>query len=184
MTGPALGKDAGGPSQPNVRSRETAAQVDDHTPTIASPAEPHGVRGAASDGLRADNATGKRIDPATGKRIDPDARRRALAERQGELLQALLAGGAPPPGFTAADLHVQSKALRAKRRRVVASLRPDVYTTLGDRFVALFDDYADRFPRADDQRARDDAAAFAGWLVARGDLPAPRKPRWWNRFRR
>ncbi|GAA1944734.1 hypothetical protein [Amycolatopsis minnesotensis] len=104
-----------------------------------------------------------------------------LAGQQAELLTALLAGGPSPPGFDENRVHVERKLLRAKRRRVVGYLRPDLPEALGDRFAALFGAYADERPKFAGTRAREDADAFAAWLVERGELPKPRR---WNPFRR
>lgn len=109
--------------------------------------------------------------------------RAELAARQAALLDALLAGGPGPEGFDQARLAVQAEALRAKRRRVVAALRPDLPHLLGTRFGALFDEYADGHPRRTGTGAADDAAAFAGWLAERGetDRAMPRRRRWRRR---
>lgn len=107
-----------------------------------------------------------------------------LAERQAELLRALLADGEVPAGFDAAKIAVERKALRNKRRGVVAYVRPDLRQRLGERYRELFDTYAAQFPRLVGQRSRDDADAFEAWLVARGDLPRHRRFTWrWRPFR-
>ncbi|MFD2418966.1 hypothetical protein [Amycolatopsis pigmentata] len=99
---------------------------------------------------------------------NPGNPRERLAARQAELLRALLAGGPPPPGFDSARLAVESTVLRAKRRGIVARLRPDVPAALGESFGPLFDEYAAENPRAEGVRARQDADMFADWLVAHG----------------
>ncbi|GDY32952.1 hypothetical protein [Gandjariella thermophila] len=106
-----------------------------------------------------------------------------LAARQQALLTALLAGGPVPAGFDPARLRAQADALRAKRRRVVAALRPDLPHLLGEEFPARFDEYARANPRRTGTGAADDAAAFAAWLAARGLLAArhARRRRWWRR---
>ncbi|MCK2240456.1 MULTISPECIES: hypothetical protein [unclassified Crossiella] len=108
----------------------------------------------------------------------PDRTR--LAKAQAELLQALLANGPAPAGFDPARLHAQSLALRAKRRRVTAALRPDLPERLGPRFRPLFDEYATTHPRHEGTGARTDANTFATWLTQSGHLPKPRR-RWWPR---
>ncbi|UJW31356.1 hypothetical protein L3Q67_40250 [Saccharothrix sp. AJ9571] len=105
--------------------------------------------------------------------------RKDLAARQAELMRALLAGGTPPAGFDPGRIGVEVRALRSKRRRVVAYLRPELPQELGDRFVPLFDEYAAGHPRAEGVRMRQDAEDFAAWLVARGELKRPRR-RWWS----
>ncbi|NUT93337.1 MAG: hypothetical protein HOY78_15085 [Saccharothrix sp.] len=107
--------------------------------------------------------------------------REKLAAQQGELLRALLGDGAPPSGFDPERLRVEARSLLNKRRGIVAMLRPDVADALGERFRPLFDTYARAHPRQAGTRFREDAAAFADWAVARGELPAPRKRRWWRR---
>ena len=107
--------------------------------------------------------------------------RESLAAQQTELLRALLGDGAPPAGFDPERLRVEARALLNKRRGIVAMLRPDVADALGERFRPLFDTYARAHPRQAGSRAREDAAAFAEWAVARGELAPPRKRRWWRR---
>lgn len=107
--------------------------------------------------------------------------RERLAAQQAELLRALLGDGAPPPGFDADRLRVEARALLNKRRGIVAVLRPDVADALGEKFRPLFDAYARAHPRQAGSRAREDAAAFAEWAVARGEPAPPRKRRWWRR---
>lgn len=110
--------------------------------------------------------------------------RERLGAAQAELLRALLADGAVPEGFDAERVRVERRALLNKRRGIVAMLRPDVAAELGDRFRALFDAYATGHPREDGTRFREDAARFAEWAVARGELSPPTRPkksRWWRR---
>lgn len=99
---------------------------------------------------------------------NPGNPRERLAAQQAGLLRALLAGGPPPPGFDSARLAVETGVLRAKRRGIVARLRPDVAAALGETFGPLFDEYAAENPRADGVRARQDADLFADWLAAHG----------------
>jgi hypothetical protein len=61
-------------------------------------------------------------------------------------------------------------------------LRPDIADALGDRFKPLFDTYARAHPRSSGSRARDDAAAFAEWVVVRAEMPTATPPR--RRWRR
>jgi hypothetical protein len=108
----------------------------------------------------------------------------ALAERQADLLRALLAGAAVPAGFDARQVAAQADALVAKRGRVIAMLRPELSAATGDRFGALFAEYAAGHPRATGTRARTDAETFASWLAARGEFPekARSRRRWgWRR---
>ncbi|MFD1146316.1 hypothetical protein [Saccharothrix hoggarensis] len=109
--------------------------------------------------------------------------RERLAAAQAELLRALLADGPVPAGFDPERVRVERRALLAKRRGIVAALRPDVAAELGDRFRPLFDAYAAGRPKEDGTRFRENAARFAEWAVAEGALPPP-EPRWWQRVRR
>jgi hypothetical protein len=92
-----------------------------------------------------------------------DARGR-LAQAQADLLAALVAQAPPPPGFDPARIHVQARALLAKRRSIVAALRPDLVDLAGASFRDRFDTYA-RLTRRP-ASARDDAEAFARTLRA------------------
>jgi hypothetical protein len=105
--------------------------------------------------------------------------REELAAKQAQLLRALLADGEPPPGFTAADLTREANALRAKRRRVTALLRPDVAEELGEQFVPAFERFARTHPKSVATRARQDADDFAAWASAEGLRTAPKRS-WWK----
>ncbi|EME53982.1 hypothetical protein [Amycolatopsis decaplanina] len=100
--------------------------------------------------------------------------RERLAGRQAELLKALLAGGDAPAGFDADRLRVEANVLRNKQSRLAAYLRPDLAEALGDRFAALFREYATSHPKTDAIRSRAYADAFGAWLVDRGEVPKPR----------
>lgn len=106
------------------------------------------------------------------------AARERLAAQQAELLKALLANGPVPAGFDEQRLGVERRALLSKRRGIVRMLGPAVADELGDRFRPLFDAYALENPRRAGSRAREDAAAFAEWCRARGELPERRTARW------
>ncbi|MEU4445824.1 hypothetical protein AB0K14_31170 [Actinosynnema sp. NPDC050801] len=107
--------------------------------------------------------------------------RERLAAAQAELLRALLADGAVPEGFDPERVRVEKRALLSKRRGIVEMLRPDVAVELGERFRPLFDAYAGAHPKEVGTRFREDAARFAEWAAARGELAPPRKRRWWQR---
>lgn len=109
---------------------------------------------------------------------DSSAARERLAARQAELLNALLANGLAPAGFDEHRLGVERRTLLSKRRGIVRMLGPAVADELGDRFRPLFDAYAVEHPRRAGSRAREDAAAFAEWCRASGELPTKRTPRW------
>lgn len=104
-----------------------------------------------------------------------------LAAAQAELLRALLADGAVPEGFDAERVRIEKRALLGKRRGIVAMLQPEVAAELGDRFRPLFDAYAAGHPKEVGTRFREDAARFAEWAVARGELAPPKRRRWWRR---
>ena len=67
--------------------------------------------------------------------------RGAYAERQAQLLDALLRGDDFPPGFVAADADAAGVALRRKRGRAVAHAWPALALCLGDAFETRFDDF-------------------------------------------
>ncbi|MCC8249663.1 hypothetical protein [Saccharothrix luteola] len=104
-----------------------------------------------------------------------------LAAAQAELLRALLADGDVPAGFDAERVRIEKRALLTKRRGIVEMLRPEVAVELGDRFRPLFDAYAKEHPKEVGTRFREDAARFAEWATARGELQPPRRRRWWRR---
>ena len=105
--------------------------------------------------------------------------REELAAKQAQLLRALLADGDPPPGFTADELTREANALRAKRRRVTALIRPDVAEELGEQYIAAFERFARTHPKSVDTRARQDADDFAVWAIGEGLLAAPKRS-WWQ----
>jgi hypothetical protein len=107
--------------------------------------------------------------------------RERLGAAQAELLRALLADGDVPEGFDAERVRVEKRALLTKRRGIVEMIRPEVAVELGDRFRPLFDAYAADHPKEAGTRFRDDAARFAEWATARGELQPAKKKRWWRR---
>jgi len=72
----------------------------------------------------------------------PAPDRIAYAARQAQLLDALLRGGDPPPGFAVAQAAASGRSLRSKRGRAVAHAWPALALQLGDGFRARFDAYA------------------------------------------
>lgn len=109
--------------------------------------------------------------------------RRELAAAQERLVAALVAGGEHPPGFSADRLRVQAASLVAKRRSIVARLRPDAALAVGDDLAAEFAAYsAARTSPPPGYRA--DADDFAAWLQAKGLMQAPRRPRLLDRLLR
>jgi uncharacterized protein (UPF0276 family) len=83
--------------------------------------------------------------------------RAALARQQTELVACLVAGGQLPTGFEPVPVATQADALLAKRRRLVARVRPDLAEA--DGFRERFDAYARTTPRPDGS-VRADAYAF------------------------
>lgn len=95
---------------------------------------------------------------------DTSAARERLATAQTELLAALVAGAPVPDGFDADRLAVQSAALLAKRRDIVAKLAPELPELLGDApWRTAFAAYAATRPLVDSHRR--DALAFTHWLL-------------------
>ncbi|GIH99024.1 hypothetical protein [Planobispora takensis] len=112
--------------------------------------------------------------------------RAELARAQAELLAALVAGGRAPGGFDRERLRIQSSSLIAKRRGVVARLRPDLLRALGGDFAAEFEAYARDRPKPSGG-SRADARDFAEALRAAGrisDAPGPPARPWWARLTR
>ena len=107
-----------------------------------------------------------------------DVTRRRLARAQTQLLAALLGGAPPPAGFDLVRLRVQADALLAKRRDLVARLRPDLAERLGADYRDRFDTYARANPRPA-AGASADAAAFAQDVQAQAinQRAGPRQPR-------
>jgi hypothetical protein len=92
--------------------------------------------------------------------------RGAYAERQAQLLDALLRGDDPPPGFVAVQADAAGDALRRKRGRAVAHAWPALALSLGDAFAARFDAFArDGGVDASAEPLRD-GLAFARWVAA------------------
>ncbi|RKE21647.1 hypothetical protein BX266_5046 [Streptomyces sp. TLI_171] len=89
--------------------------------------------------------------------------RRNLAQRQEQLLTALVAGGPAPAGFDPAQLRTQAAGLLAKRRETVGHLMPELPELLGADFAPLFARYAAGRPLTGGYRA--DARAFADWAL-------------------
>ncbi|WP_224392098.1 hypothetical protein [Pseudonocardia sp. ICBG1293] len=127
-----------------------------------------------------------------------------LARRQAELVAALVAGGADPPGFDAGRLAAARAALRRKRAGLVAAQWPLLAADAGADWQARFDARFDGVAPYGAQRegwdlARELAAAGGLGPGARRELaareaalhydgataPRPRNrvARWWRRSR-
>jgi hypothetical protein len=89
----------------------------------------------------------------------PGAARPSLAERQAELVRALVAGGPTPDGFDEGRVGVTALSLRRKRARVVAHLYPALRS---------LPDYETRYAAwsagREPGRAAEDGAEFARHL--------------------
>jgi hypothetical protein len=98
-----------------------------------------------------------------------DKDRRALAERQGNLVAALCGGGEPPDGIDPGHLKRAARSLHAKRARGVARTWPVLERCLGERFGLFFEAYAhgNGLPVGG---AVEDGPAFARWLARVGML--------------
>ncbi|NDK90299.1 hypothetical protein GYA93_12000 [Gordonia desulfuricans] len=105
----------------------------------------------------------------------------SLAQRQEELVRALVAGGAAPAGFDVDRLRIAEDALLRKRAGEVARHMPLARAQLGDAFVEAFMAWARGRQRGGSVA---DAEAFTVHLVSSGvwSPPADRR-RWWNRRR-
>ncbi|MFC4058386.1 hypothetical protein ACFOWE_08775 [Planomonospora corallina] len=115
-----------------------------------------------------------RAEPAAG-REELAAGREELARAQAELVAALVAGAQPPPGFDAGRLRIQTASLVAKRRRVVARLRPDLAAALGGDFAREFTAYARSRPKPPGGY-RADAGGFAEYLRRSGRIAEEPRP--------
>ncbi|MEO3872559.1 hypothetical protein ABGB18_27425 [Nonomuraea sp. B12E4] len=145
--------------------------------------------GRATDGT-ADSARDKVIDRAADEEageaadeaVGMDVVQRRLAEAQGRVVAALVAGAEPPEGFDPERMRAQAASLISKRRGIVARIRPDVVAAAGGDLAAEFAAYA-RARTAPPPDYRTDADDFAAWLRERGRLPdPPRRARWWSRL--
>jgi hypothetical protein len=101
---------------------------------------------------------------------DGEAARRRLAGTQRALLESLVAGAPPPPGFDRERIRVQAEALAAKRARSVAHRRPDLVERIerrGGRYREVFAAYAAARPKPPGGGTAD-AESFADWLRGTG----------------
>ncbi|MFI6325338.1 hypothetical protein ACIBG8_48020 [Nonomuraea sp. NPDC050556] len=107
--------------------------------------------------------------------------RKELAEAQERLVAALVAGAESPPGFSPERIRVQAASLVAKRRGIVARLRPDAALAAGADLATEFALYA-AARTAPPTGYRADADDFAAWLQAKGRMRPPPPPQ--GRIRR
>src|SRR5688500_9397725 len=80
--------------------------------------------------------------PSVGRPSVSPEQRKSLAEQQAALVAAQAGQAAPPGGFDAEHVRTAAASLFAKRRRGVEKAWPGLAASLGDRFAAVFGDYA------------------------------------------
>ncbi|MGU3432937.1 hypothetical protein ACNHUS_07950 [Actinomycetes bacterium M1A6_2h] len=95
-----------------------------------------------------------------------------MADQQGALVRALVAGGPIPGGVDSKEVAVASKALLRKRAGEIAFHDPLIPHACGDRFQVLFAEWATGRPK---QSTRSDAEAFVRHLRTRGIRVRPRR---------
>jgi len=103
-----------------------------------------------------------------------------LAQRQADLVAALVAGAPDPPGFDPRLLAAAREALLRKRAGEVARAWPVLAAALGSRWPAEFMAWAAGRPPAG---ARTDGRDFARTLARAGTLPrlaARELSPWWR----
>ncbi|MEV5892693.1 hypothetical protein [Nonomuraea fuscirosea] len=98
-----------------------------------------------------------------------------LAEAQARVVAALVAGAQVPEGFDPGRMRAQAASLIAKRRGIVARIRPDTAVAAGPDLAAEFAAYA-RARTAPPPGYRADADDFAAWLRDRGRMPPTEPP--------
>ncbi|WP_222107629.1 hypothetical protein [[Actinomadura] parvosata] len=137
---------------------------------------------AAQEQAAQEQAAPERVSPEEARERDEERRRR-LAEAQGRVVAALVAGAEVPEGFDLERMRAQAVSLVSKRRAIVARLRPDAAAAAGPDLAAEFAAYA-RARATPPPGYRADADDFAAWLRERGRMPGepPPKRRWWSRL--
>jgi hypothetical protein len=99
----------------------------------------------------------------------------SLAQRQAQLVAALIAGGPLPEGVDAGAVIVLGGVLLAKRKRGLRYAAPMVPAVLGPRFERLFAEYAQFRALPQDETATEDAIQFLRWLRRTAQLPSELK---------
>lgn len=129
-------------------------------------------------------AAGRAAEPGPATAPGGEAARTRVGLRQAALLSALVAATPVPEGFDRRRVHVQARALIAKRAGVVAKLAPELPAVLGGDgpYREAFSAYAKGRPMTGGYRR--DALDFAEHLLIR-DLPADPAARrrltaWWQ----
>jgi hypothetical protein len=106
-----------------------------------------------------------------------DEQRRALADRQLQLVRALT-GGNSPAGFDQARLALTARTLLNKRSRAVARAWPRLAESLGDQFPKWFGQYAAEHPLPASGGSVADGLQFVLFLQSRDSLPDAGKLEW------
>jgi hypothetical protein len=88
-----------------------------------------------------------------------------LAERQAQLVAALVSGASLPVGFDRTRARVVADILRAKRRKALLHAAPALTKVLGPNRQELFERFAATTVVATDSSAFDDAIAFTTWCL-------------------
>lgn len=89
----------------------------------------------------------------------------SLAQRQADLVAALVAGAPTPPGFSEPHLAAARAALLAKRAREVARVWPALSGAYGTEWIRVFGQWAQAQPPQ--------GALRDGWDFAMANRPAP-----------
>jgi hypothetical protein len=97
--------------------------------------------------------------------------REAYAAQQAQLLDALLRGGDPPPGFVAAQADAAGRSLRRKRGRAIAKAWPALALDLGATFDARFDAFARAVDAPPSGHPLEDGLSFARSLARADGAP-------------
>ncbi len=101
--------------------------------------------------------------------MSDDPLRTQLALEQATLVNALLCGGATPPGCDGARIALAGASLRRKRVGGIRRSWPSTVASLGPRADALLTAYVTVYPSAHPAGPLADGAAFVAWLAARGE---------------
>jgi hypothetical protein len=93
-----------------------------------------------------------------------------LAQRQADLVRALVAQGPIPAGFDEARVRAAARSLVNKRRRSLARAWPKLVEAVGDAYVERFTQYASETPLPGCACTQADGRAFLRWLAAHQPL--------------
>ena len=102
---------------------------------------------------------------------DEDEVRASLALRQAALVNALISGGEPPPGFDSQRVQAAAESQARKRARSAARAWPGLAHALGQKFDEHFAAYAAASPLPGNGGPLADGHGFARWLSGCGWLP-------------